>query len=224
MNMNPYLIIAPVSYLLGSIPFGYLLVRIFKGEDVRAGGSGNIGATNVARKSPALGVATLVLDAAKGLGAVLFARALFGGPHQRLIMTIAAFFAVLGHLFPVWLKFRGGKGVATSLGAFLLLTPKSILCIVIHFVIVVAAFLYVSLGSIVVAAAFPILAWTFKEYADPRQLILIALISALVVWKHRKNIGRLAARTEAKLGAKPAASSGTDSQTKAAGTLGATRP
>jgi acyl phosphate:glycerol-3-phosphate acyltransferase len=119
-----------VSYLLGSIPFGYLLVRIFTGEDVRASGSGNIGATNVARKSPALGVATLLLDAAKGLAAVLVARALFSGPHQQLIMTTAAFFAVLGHLFPVWLKFRGGKGVATSLGAFILLTPKSILCMV----------------------------------------------------------------------------------------------
>src|SRR5450759_4615018 len=117
MNMNPYLITAAVSYLLGSIPFGYLLVRIFKGEDVRTGGSGNIGATNVARKSPALGVATLVLDAAKGLAAVLVARVLFSGPHQQLIMTTAALFAVLGHLFPVWLKFRGGKGVATSLGS-----------------------------------------------------------------------------------------------------------
>lgn len=209
--MNPYLIIPPLSYLLGSIPFGYLLVRIFKGEDVRAGGSGNIGATNVARKSPVLGIATLFLDAAKGLAAVLLARALFGGPHQRLLMTIAAFFAVLGHLFPVWLKFRGGKGVATSLGAFILLTPKSILCMVILFVIIAAAFRYVSLGSIVVAATFPLLAWAFSEYVDSRQLILIALVSALVIWKHRHNISRLVAGTEAKLGAKPA------------GTLGATR-
>jgi glycerol-3-phosphate acyltransferase PlsY len=212
MNMNPYLIVAPVSYLLGSMPFGYLLVRIFTGEDVRTGGSGNIGATNVARKSPALGVATLVLDAAKGLAAVLLARALFGGPHQRLIMTIAAFFAVLGHLFPVWLTFRGGKGVATSLGAFLLLTPKSILCVVILFLLVAVAFRYVSLGSIVVAAAFPLLAWAFHEYADSRQLILIAIVSAFVIWKHRQNISRLAAGTEAKLG------------TKTAGSLGATRP
>src|SRR5512141_2222325 len=109
MNMIPYLIIAALSYLLGSIPFGYLLVRIFKGEDVRSSGSGNIGATNVARKFPALGVATLLLDAAKGLAAVLLARVLFGGQDQQLIMTTAAFFAVLGHLFPVWLKFRGGK-------------------------------------------------------------------------------------------------------------------
>jgi len=144
--MNPYFITAGVSYLLGSIPFGFLLVRIFTGEDVRASGSGNIGATNVARKSPFLGVATLLLDAAKGLAAILLARALFSGPHQQLIMTTAAFFAVVGHLFPVWLKFRGGKGVATSLGAFILLTPKSILCMVVLFLVVAIAFRYVSLG------------------------------------------------------------------------------
>ena len=161
--MNPYLIAAVVGYLLGSIPFGYLLVRIFKGEDVRATGSGNIGATNVARKSPALGVATLLLDAAKGLAAVLVARALFSGPHQQLIMTTAAFFAVLGHLFPVWLKFRGGKGVATSLGAFILLTPKSILCMVVLFLLIAVAFRYVSLGSVAVAAAFPLLAWALPR-------------------------------------------------------------
>src|ERR1039457_5322041 len=130
MSTAPYLITAAVGYLLGSIPFGYLLVRIFTGEDVRASGSGNIGATNVARKSPALGTATLLLDAAKGLAAVLVARALFSGPHQDLIMTTAACFAVLGHLFPIWLQFRGGKGVATTFGAFILLTPKSILCMV----------------------------------------------------------------------------------------------
>ncbi|MGA2233888.1 MAG: glycerol-3-phosphate 1-O-acyltransferase PlsY [Terriglobales bacterium] len=228
--MNPYLITAAVSYLLGSIPFGYLLVRIFKGQDVRTSGSGNIGATNVARKSPALGVATLVLDAAKGLAAVLVARALFSGPHQQLIMTTAAFFAVVGHLFPVWLKFRGGKGVATSLGAFILLTPKSILCMVVLFLIIAVAFRYVSLGSVVVAVAFPLLAWALHEYSDPRQLVLIALVSALVIWKHRQNIGRLATGTESKLGAKLGAKSGTESQTesgknlgKKSGTLGATR-
>jgi glycerol-3-phosphate acyltransferase PlsY len=212
--MNPYLITAAVSYLLGSIPFGYLLVRIFKGQDVRTSGSGNIGATNVARKSPALGVATLVLDAAKGLAAVLVARALFSEPHQQLIMTTAAFFAVVGHLFPVWLKFRGGKGVATSLGAFILLTPKSILCMVVLFLIIAVAFRYVSLGSVAVAAAFPLLAWALHEYSDPRQLVLIALVSALVIWKHRENIGRLATGTESKLGAKLEAKSGTESQTE----------
>ena len=216
--MNPYLITAAVSYILGSIPFGYILVRIFTGEDVRSSGSGNIGATNVARKSPALGIATLLLDAAKGLAAVLLARAFFDGPHQSLIMTLAAFFAVFGHMFPVWLKFHGGKGVATSLGAFILLTPKSILCMVVLFLLIVVAFRYISLGSVVVAIAFPILAWAFHEYTDSRQLILIALISALVIWKHRQNIGRLFAGTETKLGSKSRDSSPTESAT-----LGATR-
>jgi glycerol-3-phosphate acyltransferase PlsY len=198
--MSPYLITAAVGYLLGSIPFGYLLVRIFKGEDVRVSGSGNIGATNVARKSPVLGAATLLLDAAKGLAAVLLARALFSGPHQPLLMTTAAFFAVLGHLFPIWLKFRGGKGVATSLGAFILLTPKSILCMVVLFLMIAVAFRYVSLGSVAVAAAFPLLAWALQEYADSLQLVLIAMVSALVIWKHRQNIGRLATGTESKFG------------------------
>jgi glycerol-3-phosphate acyltransferase PlsY len=160
-----------------------------------------------------LGVATLLLDAAKGLAAVLVARALFhlpgDGPQQQLIMTLAAFFAVLGHLFPVWLKFRGGKGVATSLGAFILLTPKSILCMVVLFLLVAVAFRYVSLGSVVVAAAFPLLAWALREYADSRQLVLIALVSLLVIWRHRQNIGRLAIGTESRLGRKTEAESET---------------
>jgi acyl phosphate:glycerol-3-phosphate acyltransferase len=107
-----------------------------------------------------------------------------------------------GHLFPVWLKFRGGKGVATSLGAFILLTPKSILCMVILFLLLAFAFRYVSLASIAVAAAFPLLTWAFNEYTDSRQLILIALVSALVIWKHRQNISRIAAGKESKLGKK----------------------
>ena len=215
--MTP-LIALVVAYLVGGIPFGYLLVRWKTGEDVREKGSGNIGATNVARTSPGLGAATLLLDAAKGLAAVLVARALFSGPHQALIMATAACFAVLGHLFPIWLKFRGGKGVATTFGAFILLTPKSILCMVGLFLILAAAFRYVSLGSVVAAAAFPLLAWGLHEYADSRQVVLIAMVSALVIWKHRRNIGRLAAGTEAKLGRKPGTKSGTKS-----GTLGATR-
>src|SRR5712672_3040719 len=136
--MTPYLIVGAVGYLLGSIPFGYLLVKLFKGEDVRVSGSGNIGATNVARRSPALGVATLLLDAGKGVTAVLVTRSLFANPQQNLLWTTAAFFAVVGHLFPVWLKFRGGKGVATGLGAFALIAPKSILCMVGIFIVVVA--------------------------------------------------------------------------------------
>ncbi len=199
--MNPYLVTAAVSYVLGSIPFGYLLVRLVTGDDVRATGSGNIGATNVARKSPMLGVVTLLLDAAKGLAAVLLGRAFFG-QHQALIATVAAFFAVVGHLYPVWLKFHGGKGVATSLGAFILLTPKSILCMVAVFLLVAFAFRYVSLASVVAAVAFPLLVWGLKEYSDSRQLIFVALVSVLVIWKHRRNIGRLASGTEPKFGSR----------------------
>ena len=219
--MNAYLTTAAVSYLLGSIPFGYLLVRIFRHEDVRSSGSGNIGATNVARKSPALGIATLLLDAAKGIAAVVIARDWFDLPRPQLLLTVAAFFAVVGHLFPVWLKFRGGKGVATSLGAFILLTPKSILCMALLFLIVVAAFRYVSLASVITAAAFPLLAWTFHEYSDSRQLLLIAAVSLLVIWKHRQNIARLGAGTESRLGTKssPVTKSGV---TKSA-SIGATR-
>ena len=209
--MTPYLIVGAVGYLLGSIPFGYLLVKLFKGEDVRVSGSGNIGATNVARKSPALGIATLVLDAAKGLAAVLLAKALFNHSHPQLIMTIAAFFAVCGHLFPVWLKFRGGKGVATSLGAFILLTPKSILCMMVLFLILAFAFRYVSLASIAGAAAFPLLTWAFNEYTDWRQIMFIAMVSTLVIWKHRQNISRIAAGKELKLGMKRGTESETDS-------------
>jgi glycerol-3-phosphate acyltransferase PlsY len=200
--MNAYLITTLLGYLLGSIPFGYLLVRIFHGEDVRSSGSGNIGATNVARRSPALGMATLVLDAGKGLAAVLIAKSLFAGSHQQLLLTTAALFAVLGHLFPLWLKFHGGKGVATSLGSFALITPKSILCVVGILIVVVAIFRYVSLGSVLGAASFPILVWTLHEYVESRQLLLLAAASTLIIWKHRENIGRLARGSEPKLGSK----------------------
>jgi acyl phosphate:glycerol-3-phosphate acyltransferase len=200
--MSVYLITVVASYLLGTIPFGYLLVRVFRREDVRSSGSGNIGATNVARMSPVLGVATLVLDAGKGLAAVVLARALSGGEHQRVVMTVAAFCAVLGHLFPVWLKFRGGKGVATSLGSFALIAPKSIVCMVGLFLLIVAATRYVSMGSVLAAAAFPVLTWALHESVEPVQLVLIALDSLLIVWKHRQNIGRLVAGTESKFGAK----------------------
>jgi glycerol-3-phosphate acyltransferase PlsY len=208
MNTLLYLGTAAASYLMGSIPFGYLLVRFVTGEDVRATGSGNIGATNVARKSPVLGMATLALDAAKGFAAVLFAGLVFSGMHRHLLMTTAALFAVLGHLFPAWLKFRGGKGVATSLGAFAMLTPKTILCLVGLFLLLAVAFRYVSLGSIAVAAAFPLLAWALGEYRQPLEVAIMAAVSALVIWRHRPNIGRLAAGTESKLGEKSRGSFG----------------
>ncbi len=204
--MTSYCIVALFSYLLGSIPFGFLLVKLFRGEDVRVSGSGNIGATNVARKSPALGVATLLLDAVKGLAAVLVTRKLFSGDHLQMLMFMAALFAILGHLFPLWLRFRGGKGVATTLGAFAVLTPKAMVCMLLLFLILLGVARYVSLASISAAAAFPALAWMLHEYSDSRQLIIVALVALLVIWKHRQNISRLLSGKESKMGQKSAKS------------------
>jgi glycerol-3-phosphate acyltransferase PlsY len=204
--MYVFLFIAAVSYLLGSIPFGYLLVRIFRGEDVRKSGSGNIGATNVSRKSPLLGVVTLLLDALKGTAAVAVSYKLA----DRMVpiptyeqMALAALFAVIGHMFPVWLKFRGGKGVATGLGSFVVIAPKAVLIAVAVFILVVAIFRYVSLGSIVAVAVFPVAAWLIRQFqAPPIGLAMISLASLLIIAKHHENIHRLLAGTEGRIGAK----------------------
>src|SRR5438874_3584773 len=148
---NSFLIVATVAYLLGSIPFGYILVRVFRGTDVRTSGSGNIGATNVARSSPLLGLATLLLDAGKGFLAVKLVGSFeieWAASAQPLYTTaaVAAFFVVFGHMFPIWLKFRGGKGVATGVGAFLALVPLAILGAILVFVAVLLLFRYVSLA------------------------------------------------------------------------------
>ena len=193
--MFPFFLAAAFSYLLGSIPFGYILLRIFRDQDVRQTGSGNIGATNVARSSPALGILTLFLDALKGAAAVAVTRALF--PDQVMLAAIAALFAILGHVFPVWLRFRGGKGVATGLGAFVMLAPKIVLIALGIFVVMVFAFRYVSLASIVTVALFPLLAWLLKAYGNtPMVLVFMAAASALIIAKHRGNIRRLFAGTE----------------------------
>src|SRR5580658_10296244 len=190
------LIIAASSYLLGSIPFGYLLVRIFRGEDVRQSGSGNIGATNVSRKSPALGVATLLLDALKGTTAValsyVVADRMAAGPPALELGALGALFAVVGHVFPVWLKFRGGKGVATGLGAFAVIAPKAVLIAIVVFISVVAVSRYVSLASISAVAVFPFAAWRIGQfYLSCAGLALISLASLLILVKHRDNMWRL---------------------------------
>src|SRR6266849_3633271 len=172
MNMHAILISAGIGYLLGSIPFGYLLVRRFRGQDVRTTGSGNIGATNVGRTSPALGATTLVLDALKGLAAVLLASRI--SPGQSNLAFVAALAAVAGHIFPVWLGFRGGKGVATGLGSFLLLTPKAILLALAVFVAVAAALRFVALASIVATASLPLLALLLGEGSKPVLLMAAA--------------------------------------------------
>jgi acyl phosphate:glycerol-3-phosphate acyltransferase len=206
--MSKLLLIAAASYLLGSIPFGYLLIRIFHGEDVRESGSGNIGATNVSRKSPVLGGLTLLLDALKGSASVGLAYYLSNRgtiEFRYEAMSIAAFFAVAGHVFPVWLKLRGGKGVATGLGSFVVIAPKAVLFAALVFVAVVAISRRVSLGSIVGVACFPLLAYEFGEYGDvANALALMSVTSLLIVAKHHENIQRLLAGTESRIGSKPA--------------------
>jgi acyl phosphate:glycerol-3-phosphate acyltransferase len=197
------------SYLLGSVPFGYLLVRIFRGEDVRQAGSGNIGATNVSRKSPALGALTLALDAIKGVTAVELAYHFSSGVNAAtssdMAMTIAAFLAVVGHMFPVWLKFRGGKGVATALGSFLVIAPRTVLIAAGVFVVVVVIFRYVSLGSIVAAGIFPfLLVKRALAKNDLPALMLVAATSLLIIVRHHENLKRLFAGTESRIGAKQA--------------------
>ena len=205
--MSIYLIVAVIAYLLGSIPFGYILLRVFRGEDVRQHGSGNIGATNVARKAPGLGIATLVLDAAKGYAAVFVASIILprsiqgsiggGNGTPVLAMALAAVFAILGHVFPVWLKFKGGKGVATGVGTFLAIAPKAVLVVLIIFAVLVAAFRYISLGSIVATAAFPVFAWLlYRNQSSPAVFVATVAAAALIILKHHENIRRLLAGTE----------------------------
>lgn len=205
-----FAITATLSYLLGSIPFGYLLVRIFRGEDVRKTGSGNIGATNVSRTSPILGVSTLVFDALKGAAAVMLALAMEharsgAGPNSQAALraALAAFFVVIGHMFPVWLKFRGGKGVATGLGSFIVLAPKAVVFAIGVFAAVLLLFRYVSLASIFAVASFPLLAWTLHEdLSAPGCLALMIATSLLIIVKHHENIRRLAGGTENRFSAR----------------------
>jgi glycerol-3-phosphate acyltransferase PlsY len=205
MSAHPILASILIGYFLGSIPFGYVLVRAFRGADVRTMGSGNIGATNVARTAPLLGIVTLLLDAAKGLCAVAIILAIF--PEMRLLGFVAAFSSICGHVFPVWLGLRGGKGVATGLGSFLLLTPKAILIAVGIFVAMVAVFRWIALASIVATASLPALAWALGEaprialteaqqHVRTRPMFWLVAGSALIVLKHHSNIRRLLTGTE----------------------------
>jgi acyl phosphate:glycerol-3-phosphate acyltransferase len=206
MPLHLPLVIGLVSaYLLGSIPFGYLLVRAFYGDDVRQTGSGNIGATNVSRTSPLLGFATLLLDALKGLAAVALVLIVMHG--DRTLAFAAAFTAICGHVFPVWLGFRGGKGVATGLGSFLLLTPKAVLISIAIFIALVAAFRWVALASVIASASLPPLAWSLGEagHLHPtignaversNPMIWLAAGALLIALKHHSNIRRIIAGTE----------------------------
>jgi len=189
------IVIVIVAYLIGSIPFGYLIVRRKIGADIRQTGSGGTGATNVSRRAgKAAGILTLLLDAAKGSAAVLIAKAVAG---DDWVIAAAAIAALVGHIFPVWLGFRGGKGVATGVGIFLVLAPVALLCAGVVFVAIVALTRYVSLGSIVAAILIPVFVWLLS---DLRPLLIAATVgAALIVFAHRGNIQRLASHTESRI-------------------------
>ena len=210
-----YAIIAAISYLLGSIPFGYILVRVFLKQDIRTTGSGNIGATNVGRTGhKGLAIATLLLDAGKGALAVVVTGILFAyamvhdAPWGIALCAFAALCAIAGHMFPVWLKFKGGKGVATAVGAFGLLAPRAVVVALAVFLLTLAVTRYVSLSSCLASVAFPVAAYFLPphlgpgERPDPQFYVFIIAAGALIILKHHANIRRLIAGTEPKFGAK----------------------
>ena len=201
------LIVFAVAYLLGSIPVGYLLVRLFRHQDIRTAGSGNIGATNVLRAGgKSLGAATFLLDMLKGSGAVyiggIIGVLLAPNALVRNMQALAALSAVLGHVFPVWLHFKGGKGVATGFGVFLVAAPTSALAAITVFALVLLTTRYVSLASILGAASFPLFAFILVHSERPPFFISVQFIVALlIIAKHHQNIRRLLAGTESRIGA-----------------------
>ena len=220
-------LVTPIAYLLGSIPFGYLIVRASKRADIRQTGSGGTGATNVSRRAgKAAGVLTLMLDVLKGAAAVVIAKLILGLPilgegghidpplHSGVTITGVAFenaywwvaagaiAVIVGHIFPVWLGFRGGKGVATGVGVFLVLAPLAVAFAGMIFLVIVLLTRYVSLGSIVGAATIPVFV-LIQNYIAPHiefwPLMTAASVgAALIIFAHRENIGRLILRTESK--------------------------
>jgi glycerol-3-phosphate acyltransferase PlsY len=205
------------AYLLGSIPFGYLIVRATRGADIRESGSGGTGATNVSRRAGKIaGVITLVLDALKGVLAVVVAEFLLGLPvfaedgpsipglpHAYWWLAAASVVVIFGHMFPVWLGLRGGKGVATGVGVFLMLAPMAVALAAILFVLIVWKTRYVSLGSVVAAMSIPV--FIFVQNAFIRPVSPLAPVigastigAALIIFAHRGNIGRLIEGTESK--------------------------
>ncbi len=208
MNFTASVIIA-VAYLLGSIPFGYLIVRLTQGADVRETGSGGTGATNVSRNAGKwAGIMTLALDIAKGAAAIIIAQ-WFAGTNESFEWLSAAcgFACIVGHIFPVWLKFRGGKGVATGLGVFIVLSPVAMICSIIIFIIVFKLTRYVSLASIIASLSVPliVMAFQFSGVTENYQAALpvsLASSALLIMWMHRANIRRLLNGTESKFAAK----------------------
>jgi glycerol-3-phosphate acyltransferase PlsY len=210
--MALYFIVGIVAYLMGSIPFGLILVRVFRKQDIRQQGSGNIGATNVIRSgSKGLGAVTFLLDAAKGFAAVIFAWQLALHMYQTQLQAqnlaaTAAVCAIVGHIYTVWLGFKGGKGVATGFGVFLGIAPLSALVALLAFIIVFALSRYVSLASILAAIVFPLAALLrHHERLTPLMIAVVIMLPLLIILKHHANIRRLLAGTEYRFGKSKAA-------------------
>jgi glycerol-3-phosphate acyltransferase PlsY len=209
------LLVIAVGYLLGSIPVGYLLMRIFLKQDVRSVGSGNIGATNVLRSGgKGLGAATFLLDVVKGASAVFIGAQIAmhfePGAVLRNMQALAALSAVIGHIFPVWLRFKGGKGVATGFGVFLVAAPYAALAAIAVFTLVLLITRYVSLASILGAASFPLFAWILVRGDRPPFFIAVQFaVSLLIIAKHHQNISRLLAGTESRIGSSSSRNKGT---------------
>jgi glycerol-3-phosphate acyltransferase PlsY len=207
MNYSIVWILA-VAYLVGSFPTGYVLVRLFLHKDIRAIGSGNIGTTNVIRTgAKGLGAATFVLDIMKGSVAVLLCDWLVGWSYgtccNHRFSVLIALLAVLGHVFPVWLKFKGGKGVATGFGVFVVICPWAALAAFGVFALTILITRYVSLGSILGTGVFPFLAWWWvPRLRTPVDFGLLCAVSFILIAKHYENIGRLMSGTESKFGTK----------------------
>ena len=191
--MTPALVLI-AAYLIGGVPFGYLIVRLKTGRDVRSLGSGNIGATNVLRTTGrAVAIITLLLDIAKGFCAVwLMAWASDDSP---IWMSAAALAVMAGHAFPAFLNFKGGKAVASFIGAFLYLTPLALFAVLILFVIVVAASRYISLGSVLAAGTFPLAVWMIL-HPPPAVLAASIIAGAFIIIRHKANIARIRAGNE----------------------------
>ena len=207
-----------IAYLLGSIPFGYLIVRATQGADIRETGSGGTGATNVSRRAgKAAGVITLLLDLLKGVAAVAIAKLVVGlpifansseragapSPEVYWWVAASAIAVIVGHIFPVWLGFRGGKGVATGVGVFLMLTPVAVAIAAGVFLVTVLLTRYVSLGSILAALAIPLFVWLQHVLVRPVETLAPTMSAAvagavLIVFAHRENVRRLIHGEESK--------------------------
>jgi len=199
--ISPDIWILGLAYLLGSIPVGWLIANIFYHKDIRQEGSGNIGATNALRIfGTKIGILVLLLDMLKGIMAVLIAKQVIPGAHP--LVSIAGLVAILGHIFPVWLKFRGGKGVATAAGVFAALAPLGLLIGLLSFILVVWRTRYVSLGSIIAAMVFGVSTFWMelsKPMPDVALMILVGFIVTMIISKHKSNIQRLLRGEENKI-------------------------